>query len=386
MDSPFIFHKHVTGKNFIGRKTDCNILSNLLDAGENILLFDIPKSGKRSVIQQTLINMRMSGKQFTIGEFTMFNVRNTSDMLIRLATAVIRAAATTPDEYKSIISEMLSSTNFIFDQSRFADFNEVISLTAEPDQNDVMAVTRLPYLLAKKTGTPVIIIINEFQNVLQIEDPDMVLSAMEHVVKEYHKEAQPKGSFIFCGSMVNAMKEIFYKRHYFHKMVERLPLRTIETKEFAEHIMRGYLSGGKVIDRELISGVCRLFRNHPGYINHFASICNYLSKGYITEPILLDALDIIISINEPKFKAIMYDLTTYQVQLLKAVLDGYSRFSAAEVIAKYHLNSSANVKRLKEALAKKEILTFDENDLPVILDPLFEYWVSKYYFGIKKDL
>ena len=32
---------------------------------------------------------------------------------------------------------------------------------------------------------------------------------------------------------------------------------------------------------------------------------------------------------------------------------------------------------------KKEIITFDEKDHPIIIDPLFEYWVTKYYFGIK---
>ena len=48
---------------------------------------------------------------------------------------------------------------------------------------------------------------------------------------------------------------------------------------------------------------------------------------------------------------------------------------------KYSLNSSANVRRLKDALMKKEILTFvGEDAKPVILDPLFEYWLRNYYF------
>ena len=63
--------------------------------------------------------------------------------------------------------------------------------------------------------------------------------------------------------------------------------------------------------------------------------------------------------------------------------EGHTKFSTSEVIAKYGLNSSANVRRLKDALCKKEILTFDEKDEPHILDPLFEYWVKKYYFNLK---
>jgi hypothetical protein len=69
---------------------------------------------------------------------------------------------------------------------------------------------------------------------------------------------------------------------------------------------------------------------------------------------------------------------------LNAVLyeqDGYTKFSTAEVIRKYSLNSSANVRRVKDALMKKEIITFTGTDeRPVILDPLFEYWLRNNYF------
>ena len=33
MESPFIYNKYVTGKNFIGRKGDITILGNLMSAG-----------------------------------------------------------------------------------------------------------------------------------------------------------------------------------------------------------------------------------------------------------------------------------------------------------------------------------------------------------------
>jgi hypothetical protein len=33
---------------------------------------------------------------------------------------------------------------------------------------------------------------------------------------------------------------------------------------------------------------------------------------------------------------------------------------------------------------KKEVLQFDENDNPQIIDPLFEYWVKKYFFELKE--
>ena len=211
------------------------------------------------------------------------------------------------------------------------------------------------------------------------KDYEKTLKTMEKVLSERNRQV----SFIFTGSQVNAMKYIFAEQKYFHNLVEWLPLQKVDDSEIAEHIIRGFMIGGKVVERELVIGACELFRGQMWYLNHFTSICDNLTKGYINEGILLQALKMLISVHEPRFMSIVNDLTDHQLSLLRAVLDGESKFSSSEVIEKYGLNSSANVRRVKDALKKKEVLTFNEKDEPVILDPLFEYWVGKYYFDIR---
>jgi hypothetical protein len=170
----------------------------------------------------------------------------------------------------------------------------------------------------------------------------------------------------------------------FHRLLERVRLSPVDEREMADHVHKGFLSAGKVVEKELLQGACRLFRGHLWYINHFVAICDAMSKGYIVEQALVEALGTLVCIHEPRFNAIMEDLTTHQVNFLRATVDGVVRFSAADVIRKYGLNSSANVKRVKDALMKKEVLQFDENDNPQIIDPLFEYWVKKYFFELKE--
>ena len=97
----------------------------------------------------------------------------------------------------------------------------------------------------------------------------------------------------------------------------------------------------------------------------------------------MDAMDALISIHEPAFIAVTRDLTTFQLRLLKALVCGHTRFSSALTIETYGLNSSANVRRLKDALCRKEIISFDEKGDAWIIDPLFEYWIKDRYFGIK---
>ena len=378
MDRPFVYDKYVTGKNFVGRKADCVILGNLLSAGEHVVLYEPPKSGKMSVIQQTLYNMRALGKQFSVVRVNMFNVRTIEQFLIRFGTSVIRPMYSTSEEYSSVIARYLEGTHFVFDKERFAASDEVVSLNWSVDANDMEAMMRLPFRIAEEKGQTSYVILEEFQNLMMDKNYEDMFKALEKVFAEKN----PAATFIITGSQVNAMKYIFAEKKYFYRQIEYLPLQRVDHMEISEHIVKGFMISGKVLDRELACGAVELFRGQMWYLNHFTSICDNLTRGYINEGILMEALKILISIHEPRFMAIVNDLTDHQLSLLRAVLDGVVKFSASEVIEKYALNSSANVRRVKDALKKKEVLTFNEKDEPLILDPLFEYWVSKKYFEI----
>jgi hypothetical protein len=378
MDRPFAYDHYVTGKNFVGRKMDCNILGNLLEKGEHVVIYDPPKSGKMSVIQQTLFNMRALGRQFAVVRVNMFNIRSIEQFLITFGTAVIRPMYSTAAEYMSVVERFLAGTHFVFDKDRFASHDEVVSLNWSVDKADIEAMFRLPFRIAAEKGTPYYVIMEEFQNLMMDKNYEDAFKVMETVLAERDRSA----TMIFAGSQVNAMKYIFAEKKYFYRLVEHLPLQKVDDTEISEYIVKGFMISGKVLDRELAKGAVELFRGQMWYLNHFTSICDSLTRGYINEGTLMQALKILISIHEPRFMAIVNDLTDHQLSLLRAVLDGVVKFSASDVIEKYGLNSSANVRRVKDALKKKEVLTFNEKDEPVILDPLFEYWVSKMFFNI----
>ena len=381
MDTPFVYDNYVTGKNFVGRKMECTILSNLLESGSQVSLYEPPKSGKMSVIQQTLFNMRATGKQFSVAWVNLFNVRTIYDFLKKFGTAVIKPLYSTPAEYAEVVARHLSGTHFLFDPARFASHEEIVCLNWEPDANDIEQMLRLPYRIAEERGVPCYVVIEEFQNLTWAKDSDY--EVVFHVLEKIFADRNTSASYIITGSQVNAMKNIFEDRKFFYRQVDHLPLQDVEDKDIIEHIIRGFRTSGKVIERDLVIGACKLFRSNMWYLNHFVAICDSMSRGYLNEGILMEALKTIVSVNEPRFLAIVNDLTDHQLSLMKAILDGVVKFSASEIIDKYSLNSSANVRRVKDALKKKEVITFNEKDEPVILDPLFEYWITKYFFEIQ---
>lgn len=378
-----MYSKYVTGKGNIGRKTEARAIANLLGQGENIVIYEAPKTGKTSLVQQAFFNMKSSGSDFVSAGVSLLNVRTLRDLATRLGSEVLHAAYGSPQDYTPIVEALLPSTHFVFDPQRYADRGEILSLNWELDQNDLKAALSLPYRAARKCGRKIYVLLDEFQNIMLTEDGDRACRLMEEVFRELDAEDKAAASYIFTGSKVNAMHEIFGTKKYFFRQAERVKIGEIDTREIIDHVIRGLLASGKVIDRDLLLGVCKLFRNNICYINHFSAICDSLTKGYIMEPILNEALSTIVSIHEPRFIATMEDLTTFQVSLLRAVLDGQTKFTSSDVIEQYALNSSANVRRLKDALCKKEIITFSDNGVPSVIDPLFEYWARRYYFEMK---
>ena len=381
MDTYFPYDQYVTGKNFVGRRTDVTVLGNLLSQGEHVVLSEPPKTGKTSLVQQTLYSLRLQGVTFSVGQFSALNIRTPKAFLLRLGSTVLRMVGHTPAEYADLTARFLGGTHFIFDPVAYENEGRLLSLNWDLEEADVNALLRLPFRLAQERGDRLILIVDEFQCVTLLDDPDAILRPLSASLKE-NKENK-RFSYIFCGSGVNAMKGIFKGSLLFNRMVERMKLSPLDEMEMADHIHRGFTTAGKVVEKDLLVGACRLFKGHAWYINHFASICDGMTRGFLMESGLVDALNALIAVHEPRFLDMVSGLTTHQVNLLRATVDGVTRFSSADVIRNYGLNSSANVKRVKDALMKKEVLQFDEDEKPSIIDPLFEYWVRKFYFEIK---
>jgi len=381
MENFFVYDKYVAGKNFIGRPRECMALENLLRAGENTVIYEPPYSGKRSLIQNVLLNLN-KGNQMSIFGMNIDNIRSSSSLLIKFGSAVIRPIATTPVEYEAIIKNHLAGTHFVFDEQRFATENEAVSMNWDPDPNDVVKMFSLPASLAKARNEKTVTIIEEFQSINRLEDSDMVLRGF----KEALKTSSASGNvFILSGSRYNEMKGMFRYSPFFHGLIEHLPLGPIDDREIIDHMVKSFNVTGKSLEGELALGASRLFRGNMWYINHFCSLCDYLTRGFVNRSVMMSAFGHMLNIHKGRFEYIMDNLTEYQINFLNAMIDGVDRFTASEVIRKYNLNSSANVARVREALFKKEIITNNDKDELIIMDPLFEYWIKRFYFEKEED-
>lgn len=377
MDNYFAYDQPVSGRFFIGRQREVTAMCNLLKASENILIYEPSKTGKDSLIKQALTKVKMENPGLCSTVIEMLSVTDMQYFLLKYGNSIIRTLCTTPTEYESAIKEHLSGTHFVYDRTHFNDTGEIISANWDLDIDDARAILEFPSRLAESKGCRIVVILNEFHVYDSFENRVEIMKCF----RDCFSNKNPYCCHIVCGSRYNAMRDTVHRNPVFRGLLSHIPLEKIEDNEIFEQIRKGTSTTGKVIEKDAISDIIQKFENNIWYINQFMSICDSKTKGYFTENIFSEAMTSLLALHEPRFINTMCSLTTHQTNLLRAVSKGVMRLTSADIIRKYRLNSSANVSRIKESLMKKEILRFDEDDNPLIMDVLFKYWLQNIFFA-----
>ncbi|MFA7115728.1 MAG: hypothetical protein WC140_00635 [Bacteroidales bacterium] len=354
MPYSFTYTTPVSGLNFLPRKKEIIKITELLTENNNALLFDSINTGKRSIINQAFLSVKKKNPNKTICNINLFNIRNSSSFINLFLDKII---------------ETLTDNNFNKDTffEKYIDNYQGLEL--------LKAVLELPEKLSIKNKIEYIIYFEEFQNLLFLNDFEDIITSMENIWSN-HKNT----SYIITGSRINDMKYIFMQKKYLYGFATYIPLETIECNDFSNYIIKTFLRAGRVVEKQDAIKIYNFTQGHPYYCQLLSDICFNNTKGYLNNNIINDSIEKLIVLMKPHFIDWINDLTNFQINLLEATNDGVINFSYSKNIKKYDLRSSANIVRLKEALIKKEIITFDENNKPVIINPIFKYWLKNYYF------
>ena len=262
MEESFIYSKYVTGRNFIGRQNEARAFANLLAQGENIVIYEPPKSGKMSLVRQAFYNMQVSGVNFRAPLVSLLDIRSLRDLTLRLGSEILRCFCSTPDEFSNAAQALLQDSGLHFDGELYSSEGTILRPGDGFGENDILSVLMLPYRAAARIGGKIYVLFTEFQNVMLTEDGDRFCRLLQDCFMRLDPADRGNAAYIFSGSAVNAMHDIFGRRKLFFRQAERIRLGEIETREIIEHISRALLSSGKVIDRDLRLGTCQLLRNN----------------------------------------------------------------------------------------------------------------------------
>lgn len=374
METPFEYSKYVFGSNFIGRNKELSLFCNLVRERNNILMYAPARTGKKSIIYNSLEKLRQESYDFTVCNINLFNIRCVEAFMLKYTNELFSCFSQSATEWVSFLKKYAPSAPYIIDES--ANKVKFTYLTKDLlTDSQIIEILRLAEHLSGEYKTHLLIYLEQFHDILLFDDFNRVATLLEKGWRNITNT-----NFIFTGDRYNAMQEIFYKKNFFKNNVDRIKIVPIAEDVFVNHIVKVFSKAGKTAQTELVTNMYNMVEGDPWYLQHLSSICFDLSKGYLNDKIVDQGMSCLLNLHNFQFNYSIHFLSKHQIRFIKAVLNGVKKFSKADVLDEYKLNSSANVNRIKEALTKKEIIAFNEKKEPYFLDPLLKYWLNKYFF------
>jgi AAA+ ATPase superfamily predicted ATPase len=368
---PFIFGVATSGDNFTDREKETARLLSNFQHGVNTVLISPRRWGKTSLVQK-VCRLTQSDK-LKIVYLDIFSCRSDADFYNAFAAAVLKQTSSKWDEWVENAKLFLSriSPRISLGPDPMSDFS--ISLELNPKSDDIDEILQLPEKIAQKKGINIVVCIDEFQQIAEFKDSKMFQKRLRSVW-----QLQKSVSYCLFGSKMHLMNELFEKKSLpFYKFGDAVYLPKISTSDWVEYICGRFEATGKHISKELAEKICRTVDNHSSYVQQLAWLVWIQTKEVATDQNFEDAFQDIVDQNTPLFEKQTESLTTYQMNFLRAIVNGvHKEFTTQEVLQKYQLGSSANVSTVKRALIKKELIETEKQQV-IIPDPVMRIWLKR---------
>ena len=376
-NKPFIFGVATSGDNFTDReKETARLLSNFTH-GVNTVLISPRRWGKTSLVKK-VCNLAKSD-ELKIVYLDIFSCRTDREFYDAFASVVLKQTSSKFDEVLENAKIFLSriAPKFSIGIDPLTDFS--ISLELNPKSDDIDEILQLPEKIAQKKGIHIVVCIDEFQQISEFKESKIFQKRLRTVW-----QLQNSVSYCLFGSKKHLMNELFEKRNLpFYKFSDVIYLSKISTPDWIAYICKRFEHTGKRISEELAEKICLTVDNHSSYVQQLAWLLWIQTQEEATEQNFADACQNLIDQNTPLFENQTENLSVYQMNFLRALVDNvHSEFTSAVILKKYQLGSSANVSIVKRALVKKEIIEI-ENKRVQFVDPVMKLWLKQEFSSNK---
>ena len=376
METPFIFGKIATEKNFTDRELEtANLVQNFTSL-INTIIISPRRWGKSSLVNKAAKLAMEQDSKLRICHIAIFNVRNEEHFYSLLAQKVIAATSSKWEEAvesaKSFLSHLVPKISIGSDPT-----NEVsIDFDWETVKQNPDEVLDLAEKIAQKKGLKIVICVDEFQNIAEFTDPDYFQKKLRS-----HWQQQQSVAYCLYGSKRHMMMEVFTNSSKpFYKFGNLMFLNKIDAPHLVEFFNNRFADTGKSINEDAANLIAELVDNHPYYAQQLAQQSWLRTKDKCTVEIVRAAHAALVEQLSLLFVTITETLTTQQLNYLKALIAGEKAISSTGVMHRYKISSTTSIARSKAALIKNDILDNKAGEIS-FQDPIYAYWLKTEYFA-----
>lgn len=376
METPFIFGKIATEKNFTDREVETSNLVQSFTSLINTIIISPRRWGKSSLVNKASKLAMEQDSKLRICHIDLFNVRSEEHFYSLLAQKVIAATSSKWEDAienaKCFLSHLVTKISI-----GTAPTNEIsIDFDWEMEKHNIDEVLDLAEKIAQKKGLKIVICVDEFQNISEFTDPEYFQKKLRS-----HWQHHQRVAYCLYGSKRHMMMDVFTDSSKpFYKFGNLMFLNKIETPHLVEFFNNRFADTGKAINEDASKLIAELVDNHPYYAQQLAQQSWLRTKDVCTVEIVQEAHAALVEQLSLLFVTITETLTTQQLNYLKALIAGEKAISSTEVMHRYKISSTTSISRSKASLVKNDIIDNKAGEIS-FQDPIYAYWLKHEYFA-----
>ncbi|MFD1552551.1 ATP-binding protein [Putridiphycobacter roseus] len=375
MNSPFTYGSTVSDISFTNREDESAKLYQNLTQGINTTIISPRRWGKSSLVEKVIKDINKKEKKTKTVIIDLFAFASEEAFLEIFAQEVIKASSSKWEDWvksgKTFFKNIIPKVSFGIDPD--TDFS--LSFDWDEIQKHKTEILNLPETIAIKKDIQLIICLDEFQNLATYKN-FAVFEKQMRANWQRHKHV----TYCLYGSKQHMMTDIFNNPSKpFYRFGDIMILPKIKTESWTKFIQMGFRKTGKKISKKNASLIANMMQNHSWYVQQLAHYTWLKTQDIASEAEIMKSLIELIGANSPLYQMEVENLSTTQVNLLKAVLKGEKKFTAAKVMEQYRLGTPRNVSKNKLTLLKSDIIHEIDGQFE-LLDPAFELWFKQNYF------
>lgn len=377
--SPFQFGTLATEDNFIDRVEDRALLKQLLSSHINVMLISPRRWGKSSLVKKAMDELAVDDKNVRVCYIDAFSIGSEAEFYRTFASGVIACASSKMDRWIDDAKKFLTGViPQIVVNDQLTDFM-AFDLKFVPQERDKMTILQLPELLAKEKGIKIIVCVDEFQQLANLPEYKDMEGKMRSVW-----QTQQHVSYCLYGSKRNMMLQIFNNSNSpFYRFGQVIFMNKIAKEHWVPFIQSSFEKTGKSISCELAERICDTVSCHSWYLQQLCYFIWSFTLTEVTEDVFSLGLKQVLNINTPMFQNDTETLSSTQIEMLKAIVDGEQHFSSQAVKDLYNLGNPNTIVKNKKALQNKDIIE-KEKDSFVFVDPIYRLWFKGEYCRMRQ--
>lgn len=374
MEIPFVFGKIADGVEFTDRQADTERLLGNFRGLVNTVIISPRRWGKSSLVCHTLERMA-ADKDYLVCKVDIFNCRSEAQFYQTYVNAILKASFTKMEEFIAAAKRYVGALS---PKLSLSDSSLQYELTLGVDFRDKQysydEILDLPQRLAEEKGRKFVVCIDEFQNVSTYADS----LGFQRKLRS-HWQTHNKVCYCMFGSKRHMLLDIFNSYEMpFYKFGDIMFLDKISEEEWVKFIVRRFDNTGKHISPANAAHIARRVECHPYYVQQLAQLSWLRTSDVCGREIVDAAFTALVGQLGLLFSNIVDTLTAKQIAFLQAVANGEKNFSSHEILTKYQLGTSANIKNLRKAMLDKGLIDVMPQST-TLQDPVFSYWIRNEY-------